>query len=284
MLWIKTFHIVFVVSWFAGLLYLPRLFVYHAEARDQNDLTSMARFMVMERKLLGLMRIAEIGTFILGLWLAIAYWRPMPIWLHIKLFLVVLLAACHEYYAAQARSFVKNTQIKISKFFRVINEIPAVLLVIICIFVVVKPSFAIEPKPLTPCEILDSESKKNYEQQDELSLVFLQDAYERAMDCPIDTQKKIGGYIGEMLWKQVAGSIKPVTESALKEILFYADRWEIYAALGDLYGQEKPMDAALVRKNYQAALTALRDPKRTPISPNAIVSETLAQKLAALPE
>ena len=135
MLWIKSFHIVFVVSWFAGLFYLPRLFVYHAQA---DDAPSRERFKVMERKLYrGIMTPAMVLTIASGLWLW-AYGFTGG-WLHAKVALVVLLVAYHFWLNAMRNTFARDENRRSHKFYRVVNELPTLLLVAIVILVVVKP-------------------------------------------------------------------------------------------------------------------------------------------------
>src|SRR5690242_13752532 len=92
MLWIKALHIFFVVSWFAGLFYLPRLFVYHAST---TDAPGHERFVGMERRLFMMMSLGAIGSVVFGLWLMLGWWWPAPLWLHVKLGLVALLLLYH---------------------------------------------------------------------------------------------------------------------------------------------------------------------------------------------
>jgi putative membrane protein len=92
MLWVKALHIFFVISWFAGLFYLPRLFVYHADTRDAPG---HERFVTMERRLFMMMSIGAIGTVVFGVWLMLGWWWPAPAWLHAKLGLVALLLVYH---------------------------------------------------------------------------------------------------------------------------------------------------------------------------------------------
>jgi len=136
MLWVKAFHIVFVVFWFAGLLYLPRLFVYHAIEADNHG-----RFVLMERRLFRIMTIGAIGALSLGSWLMLAWWdayRPAG-WLHAKLLLVVALFAYHIACGRYVRRFAAGTNLRSSLFYRYFNEIPALLLIAIAILAVVKP-------------------------------------------------------------------------------------------------------------------------------------------------
>ena len=136
MLWVKSFHIIAMVAWFAGLLYLPRLFVYHALAQDE---TGRARFVVMERKLYyAIMTPAAIATVVLGLVLWLAYGIGGA-WLHAKLALVALLIAYHLYCARLLRDFRAGRNRHGHVFYRWFNELPALVLIAIVILVVVKP-------------------------------------------------------------------------------------------------------------------------------------------------
>ena len=140
MLWVKAFHIIFVVCWFAGLFYLPRLFVYHSMSSDK---ISHTRFVMMERKLFwAIMTPSGLGTITLGSWLLFANWDYFMTWwwMHLKLVFVGLLMIQHDYcwwYMIQLR---ENTAYKGHVFFRVLNELPFIHLVAIVILIVVKPS------------------------------------------------------------------------------------------------------------------------------------------------
>ena len=137
MLWIKSFHIVFVVAWFAGLFYLPRLFVYHSQAEDQ---TSIERFKIMERKLYrGIMTPCMVITLALGMWLWLGYGFRGG-WLHAKLALVLLLVAHHFYLGKLVNDFKHDRNKHSHVFYRWLNEIPTLpALIGIVILVVVKP-------------------------------------------------------------------------------------------------------------------------------------------------
>jgi|SRR5689334_25430747 len=136
MLWIKSLHVIFVVSWFAGLFYLPRLFVYHAQAEDEP---SRDRFKVMERRLYrGIMTPAMILTIASGLWLWLAFGFTGA-WLYTKVFLVFLLVAYHFWMRRLMRDFALERNKRDHKFYRWVNEVPTVLLVAIVILAVVKP-------------------------------------------------------------------------------------------------------------------------------------------------
>lgn len=140
MLYVKAFHIIFMVAWFAGLFYLPRLFVYHADCQDEAGLS---RFKVMERRLFyAIMTPAALVTSLLGLWMLYEYaWAVYQesLWLHIKLGLVVALLIYHFFCWRWMRAFANNTNIHSSRFFRLVNEVPTIFLLIIVILAVAKP-------------------------------------------------------------------------------------------------------------------------------------------------
>ena len=136
MLWIKSFHIIFMVTWFAGLFYLPRLFVYHAQSEDQ---ISIDRFKIMERKLFyGIMTPGGIITIGLGLWLWLGY-DITGAWMHYKLKLVVLLIAYHLWCGKLMLDFKHDRNTKSHVWFRWFNEVPVIFMMAIIILVVVKP-------------------------------------------------------------------------------------------------------------------------------------------------
>lgn len=141
MLWLQAFHVIFVVTWFAGLFYLPRLFIYHLDAHDEE---SRARFVVMERRLLAITHIG--GTLALGFGLALLLWWSANApgylgqgWLHLKLALVALLIGYHLSLVVFARRFRAGLKPGSARFFRLWNEVPSVLLIAIVVLVVVKP-------------------------------------------------------------------------------------------------------------------------------------------------
>ncbi len=139
MLWVKAFHIVFVVCWFAGLFYLPRLFVYHAMSEDQ---ISKDRFVIMERKLFwGITTPSAIATVAFGAWLLIGNWGYFMAWwwMHVKLALVALLLVYHGYCWWYMKKLREDSSQKTHVFFRVFNELPVFLLIGIVILIVVKP-------------------------------------------------------------------------------------------------------------------------------------------------
>ena len=136
MLWVKSLHIVFVVSWFAGLFYLPRLYVYHADARDP---ASDERFKLMERKLYrGIMTPAMVLTLASGFWMWLGY-GVSGAWLHAKVALVAALVGYHFWLDSIRRAFARNNNTRSHVYYRWVNEIPTVLLVAIVVLVVVKP-------------------------------------------------------------------------------------------------------------------------------------------------
>jgi len=137
-LWIKALHIVAVVCWFAGLFYLPRLFVYHASTTDD---AGQARFCLMEKKLYrAIMLPSMLATLLLGLWLLHMNpaWLKMG-WLHAKLTLVLLLIGYHHWCGAQIKRFARGENRRTEKYFRWLNELPAAVLLAIVILVTVKP-------------------------------------------------------------------------------------------------------------------------------------------------
>lgn len=136
--WVKVIHILAVISWMAGLLYLPRLFVYHCQVEAGSEASE--KFKIMERKLLrGIMNPAMIAAWIFGLWTAheLSAWDQG--WFHAKSALVILLTAAHMVYAKHRKSFEQDANQKSEGYYQVINEVPAVLMIGIVIIVVVKP-------------------------------------------------------------------------------------------------------------------------------------------------
>lgn len=139
-LWLKSFHIIAMVAWMASMFYLPRLFVYHAEAGAGS--TQSATFKVMERRLLkAIATPAMIATWILGLVLAVqgGWFSGGNGWLHAKLLFVVLLSGFHGFCAKNVRLFADDRNTRSGRFFRIANEVPTVLLVAIVLLVVIKP-------------------------------------------------------------------------------------------------------------------------------------------------
>jgi putative membrane protein len=136
--WIKALHIIAVISWMAGMLYLPRLFVYHCDAEIGSKQSET--FKVMERRLLkAIINPAMILTWLFGLYLAWAgHWFSAP-WLHTKLLLVLVLSGVHGFFARCVREFATDQNRRSQKFYRIINEMPTLLMIGIVLLVVVKP-------------------------------------------------------------------------------------------------------------------------------------------------
>ncbi len=138
-LWLKAFHIVAVICWFAGIFYLPRLFIYHAAA---NDDISKERFQVMESKLYRvIMNPSMLVTLVLGIWMLVDRWQAYSThtWMWLKIALVVILIGYHHYCLTIMKSLAAGTSPHSDKFLRVFNEIPVLILIAIVILVVVKP-------------------------------------------------------------------------------------------------------------------------------------------------
>jgi putative membrane protein len=137
MLWLKAFHVIAVVTWFAGLFYLPRLYVYHAQA---SDAIGTQRFEVMERRLFAIMTIgAAAGIFFGGLMLIESPGYLQMTWLKVKLLFVALVIAYHAYCYKLMRDFAARRNTRSAKWFRAFNEVPSLLLIVIVILAVVKP-------------------------------------------------------------------------------------------------------------------------------------------------
>ena len=136
--WILAFHIIAVIAWMSAMLYLPRLFAYHTEAAAGSE--SSERFKVMERRLLkGIMNPAMIAVWILGpllAWLTGAY---LDTWLQIKFVLVLIMSGMHGLYVGRWRDFANDRNTHSARYYRIINEVPAVLMVLIVILVKVQP-------------------------------------------------------------------------------------------------------------------------------------------------
>lgn len=140
MLWLKAIHLIFMVTWFAGLFYLPRLFVYHAMAEDE---ASRERFKIMERKLFrGIMTPSAVLTVVFGLWMLWAYaWNLYGSmgWLHVKLLLIVLLLGYHAWCWRLLRDFTNDRNARGHVWYRWFNEVPVLFLVAIILLASVKP-------------------------------------------------------------------------------------------------------------------------------------------------
>ena len=140
MLWIKAFHIISLVAWMAGMLYLPRLYVYHAQVAPGSEASET--FKVMERRLLrAIINPAMIATFVFGIWLA---WLQGPAvwhtgWFQLKLLLVVVLTGLHGLFSRWRRDFAADRNTRPARFYRIMNEVPTAILIAAVILAVVKP-------------------------------------------------------------------------------------------------------------------------------------------------
>lgn len=138
LLWLKAFHIVAVVAWMAALFYLPRLFVYHADATVGSEIS--ATFKQMEMRLYRYIAGPASGAvWVLGLWLAYELDAWNQPWLHAKLLLVVLMTGFHHFCGATVKKFAADRNIRTARFYRFANEVPTLLLIAIVVLVVVKP-------------------------------------------------------------------------------------------------------------------------------------------------
>jgi protoporphyrinogen IX oxidase len=137
--WLLSVHIMAWTAWMAGMLYLPRLFVYHAEVGPGTP--QAETFKVMERRLLkGILNPAIIAVWITGVWLGLASgYLQTAGWLHVKLLLVLAMSGLHGFLAASSKRFARDANSRSPRFYRIVNEIPAVLLIGIVILAVVKP-------------------------------------------------------------------------------------------------------------------------------------------------
>jgi putative membrane protein len=138
-LWIKALHIVSVIAWMAGLLYLPRLYVYHADTKPGSELSE--KFKIMERRLLrGIVNPSMVAVFVFGILLAgILGSEVAAEWFYLKIALVLVLAALHGQMARWRKEFERDERVHTARFFRIMNEIPTVLMIAIVILAVVKP-------------------------------------------------------------------------------------------------------------------------------------------------
>ena len=137
-LWAKAIHVIAVISWMAGMLYLPRLFVYHVAAEKGS--TQSETFKVMERRLLrAIINPAMTVAWVFGLWLA---WKGFGFaggWLHAKLAAVLIMSGVHGYLSAAVRKFAEDRNEKTARHWRIVNEIPTLLMIAIVVLVIVKP-------------------------------------------------------------------------------------------------------------------------------------------------
>jgi len=140
-LYIKAFHIIAVISWMAGMLYLPRLFVYHSNKNNTKEMNET--FILMERRLFNyIMRPAMAATWVFGVilvFLSMGAFEVASIWLITKIIFVIIMSGLHEYFGFCRKALIKDSTKYSQKYFKYINEVPTVLLIIIVILVVVKP-------------------------------------------------------------------------------------------------------------------------------------------------
>lgn len=136
--WILALHVISVISWMAGLLYLPRLFIYHVDAAPGSEMSET--FKVMERRLYrAIMTPAMAASWIFGLWLAFLTEAYFETWFHIKFILIFVLSGSHQAMGRWRLDFAADNNQRPAKFFRYMNEVPTVLMIAIVIFVIVKP-------------------------------------------------------------------------------------------------------------------------------------------------
>ncbi len=137
-LWIKSLHVMSIIAWMAGLLYLPRLFVYHCGAAAGSEMSET--FKVMERRLLrAIMTPAMILAWITGLTLAVQAGFFTAGWMHFKLLLVLIMSGAHGYMSRCVRTFAADANMRSHKFYRVLNEVPTLLMLAVVVAVIVKP-------------------------------------------------------------------------------------------------------------------------------------------------
>ena len=137
MLWLKAFHLIFMVTWFAGLFYLPRLFVYHALSEDD---ATQGTFRIMERKLLIMTHIGGVLTFLFGFAMILQYPAYLQLgWMHLKLALVLVLVVYHVWCWRLVRGFAAGRNVHGHVWYRWFNEVPVVFLILIVLLAILKP-------------------------------------------------------------------------------------------------------------------------------------------------
>ncbi|MBO6561700.1 MAG: protoporphyrinogen oxidase HemJ [Nisaea sp.] len=137
--WVKAFHVMSMVAWMAGMFYLPRLFVYHADAAPGSELSETLK--IMERRLLrAIINPAMVSTFVFGIWMLVLIPEFLSDgWFHVKLACLFLLTGFHGMMARWRRDFAADANRRSARFYRIANEVPTVLLIVIVIMVIVKP-------------------------------------------------------------------------------------------------------------------------------------------------
>ena len=137
--WIKALHFIFIIAWFAGMMYLPRLFIYHHQAEPGGEAARF--FTIMERRLMkGIMTPSMVIVWLIGF--VLMYANPITVtsgWLHIKLVLVLAISAIHGFYVSAMKKFAAGEKPRTEKFWRIINEVPFVLLIIVVFLALLKP-------------------------------------------------------------------------------------------------------------------------------------------------
>jgi putative membrane protein len=137
-LWLKALHVIAVIAWMAGMLYLPRLFVYHCDAEAGSKQSET--FKVMEQRLLRIIiNPAMVTTWALGLWLAFDGGWFVAFWFQSKLVLVLAMSALHGFFSRYVRDFAKDRNVRPARFYRAVNEVPTLLMIGIVILAIVKP-------------------------------------------------------------------------------------------------------------------------------------------------
>lgn len=138
-LWVKAFHVISVMAWMAGMLYLPRLFVYHVDVEIGSEMDK--KFQMMEHRLLRyIINPAMLAAFFLGGWLIyIVGWDNLSGWFHLKALFLFGMVTIHGFLARYRKQFVRGTNTHNAKFYRIINEVPTVLMIVIVVLAVVKP-------------------------------------------------------------------------------------------------------------------------------------------------
>jgi putative membrane protein len=136
--WIKALHVVAIISWMAAMLYLPRLFIYHVAATPGSETSET--FKMMERRLLEyIMNPAMVVSWVAGLWLAWVSFGMKGGWLHAKLAFVLLLSGVHGFFSASVRRFAEDRNTRSQRFWRIMNEVPTAIMIIVVVLVIVKP-------------------------------------------------------------------------------------------------------------------------------------------------
>lgn len=136
--WIKSLHVIAIIAWMAGMLYLPRLFVYHVDAEPGSKQSET--FKVMERRLLkAIINPSMVVAWVLGLWMAWELEAWTDGWFHVKFLMVLIMSGVHGHLVKHVKLFAKDANTRSTRYFRILNEVPTVLMIIIVIMVIGKP-------------------------------------------------------------------------------------------------------------------------------------------------